>query len=202
MRHLTFTLFFSLWLSIAIVACDDSTSGDSNSDDTNSGNTNAASANISASVDAIETDTVLEEASEEQAMSLCEAQNTYLMSQISESQMMRAGCAISTALTLGFAMDEDAPNCDEIYTACLEADNEMTEDEMDPCADAASSLSECSATVGELEACLEEQVNGFLALSSLTCDDLSDPEVLTSMDSDTAMSACDILREKCPNFGQ
>lgn len=195
------TSLFSILLlccsvSMLTFGCDDGDGGGNGG----GGSSTAATADLSASVEGAESETALEDLSEEQAVSLCEAQKAYAESQISSDQAKRAGCITGAIFAASFAMGEDAPSCEDVYASCLNGEGEEVEQEETLCADKVSTVQGCSATISELEACAEEQVNGLIAFSSLTCADLSDTSALAMSPTEDTMSACAVVAEKCPDL--
>lgn len=186
------TLFLIPFVSLSFIGCaeDEATVRNTNT-------ANAAPADLSMSVSGTEDATLLGDLSEEQAVLLCEAQAAYLASQISEEQAQRIVC-ISSAI-FGSAFSEEGRSCDEVYNACL-AGGSTVEEEEEGCADAGSQIAECSATIGELEACMKEQAETLREFASLTCADLDDSTPIMSDESTSAESACTALSEACPSL--
>ena len=182
--------------SAGLIACGDDDGGSGSGSENNGP---AAEADLSASVEGTESATTLGDLSEEQAVSLCEAQLAYAQSQISEDQAKRAACALGATFAAGLGMGEDNPTCEEIYSACLMAEAETTE-EGPGCTEAPTRFMGCTATVSDLEACLEEQATMLRTLSTLTCDDLADSNTLMPDASGDTQSACGTIQETCPGL--
>lgn len=189
-------LFLIAIFSAGFVACGDDESGSGSSSESSGP---AAEADLSASVEGTESTTAIGALSEEQAVSLCEAQIAYAQSQISEDQAKRATCALGATFAAGLGMGEGNPTCEEVYAACLMAEAETTE-EGAGCTDAPARFMGCTATLSELEACAEEQATMLRTLSTLTCDDLADSSALMPDVSGDPESACAAIQEACPGL--
>jgi len=140
----------------------------------------------------------LESLSPDQLVGLCEAGQKHLLDTGLVDDLFDAFCGYEAVLAVaifGGSSDEEARTlCSEFYTECLAAPAEP-----DDCS--AMTTSTCSATVAELEACVDaypEYVDNIEA-SAPECSELTLDSVEASLDVEPERPApCANLWDKCP----
>jgi len=92
------------------------------------------------------------------------------------------------------AMGGSVEDCEAATAACLAEPSE------DTCDMAVEDVAECDATLGELEACLNDMVAHFTDLSGKIACDTPMEDLPTEEDMSATPPACEVIDEKCPGF--
>ncbi|MBR56673.1 MAG: hypothetical protein CMH54_01300 [Myxococcales bacterium] len=178
-------LFISLLLSVLVVGCSGSSGDTANNDKV---------------VDIPGDDSRLaSDLTPSEAMALCEQAMGGTQAAFGDGNFMcvMQGLSIEQA---GFG------DCDEVVAECVAAgESALTPDE-DPCVEAHDDFVGCTATVAELEDCLNETyallAETYGPYSDISCD--SDPSVLAEIQSigEPAQAPCmEEIEAKCPGLG-
>jgi hypothetical protein len=113
------------------------------------------------------------------------------------------GCLVAGTFAKAMA-GGDVAACQKAYDSCME---EPDEESGDDCEEAYEELKDCNATLGEIEACMDDQVGameeGYAEAKKLNCS--STEEELKALgeifDSKEELSqACKTVQEKCPSM--
>ncbi len=142
---------------------------------------------------------LVSELTPEEATALCMQSSEMTAAILGDSNIM---CAAQ-----GLSMEQaGVGDCDELFAECVaDPENDMQSDPAEDCADVHEDIIDCTATVAELEGCLNEMNEGFEAFLApyldLSCD--SDPAILQELQSmgEPPEPACLAeIEAKCPGF--
>jgi len=161
----------------------------------------------------VDEDKPVEDLTDDEAEAICEAGADYFVEKFSSSSLQTAFCrAIAVGTALGLATDEESMQdmCNSLYESCTncidDPDAEECEDmtevpiEEPECGDE-EVPSDCSSSVGELEACLKAEVDqGVAAFNDIPdCDEIGpDTEPPTFEEDPPLPAACETVEENCP----
>lgn len=148
---------------------------------------------------------------ETQAQEICESIGEQMAKAYDVDDAMHGSCLLGGLLAKAL-MGGDAQICQTSYDACMDDPGGENPDPQDPeepeddCADIYEKVKDCDATIGELEACLEAQVEAqqafFDALGEFDCDSaMEDFEAIQGQDGEEP-AACTTLYEKCPALNE
>lgn len=172
----------------------------------------------SSEIAGIDSSTELSALTDEQSDAFCgHLQGAFDASQADE-ELQKAGCLLGGVMSSMFAGVEDdearAEVCQSTFDECMaeEVEEQDSSDEICPDAD---DRAECSATIAEVDQCIQGMLDwGFSSLKSLsdhTCADLVTEEGVEKVEAAMEnlqslgeglpeIEACTALREKCPDF--
>lgn len=152
-------------------------------------------------------DTQAQDLTTEQREALCMEYEEYFTSQLSEQEIKSFACTFAGFFTAAFSGDGenfDVQICEQVRSECLT--QPLEEDGADTgegdCA--VEDFNDCTATVAEMEACAQEQVQQFkdLAASFRSCSSI-DPNTEVSLGGEGELGpACQVLQDKCPEAFQ
>ena len=147
----------------------------------------------------------IESMSATEAKSYCSEVFAYQTSKVTPDDAKRASCGIGSLFTvIGATSDADAQaKCKAAYDACLAKPSEPADagPASDPCADFPTKAASCKGsglTVGEYNACMDEQIASFKLLA--------DPAICNSAKvsggptSSAGSPKCDAVKAKCPGL--
>ncbi|MEZ4461648.1 MAG: hypothetical protein R3E66_18380 [bacterium] len=131
------------------------------------------------------------------AANICAQTAAFFSANLSEQETAQIGCFLSGAFTAAFgepATDAEAQMlCQDSYDECI-ANPEPTNNTNNDCT---FDVTNCDATIGELEGCIEEQTATLKALASASCSDLTVNSEPPGLDDPTI---CQDLEAACPNL--
>jgi hypothetical protein len=115
-----------------------------------------------------------------------------------EEDILRVGCTMAL-----FFSSLDAETCEARVDECVAQATETSEPEVSPvsCAPTGQNFGSCTATVGELEACMKESIDtGLEVLLALDCQRLIEAVRQGAAMPGTAplSPACQVVARKCP----
>ncbi len=127
----------------------------------------------------------------------CDEMEEYMEDNLDIDELECMGIALVMAFFSG-SEDEAEATCEETYSACLagELDDEFEEDEL-VCELKDMDLSQCDASVEEMEACVvetTEELNEFM--NQFSCGSVFE---LIGEEEDLG-PACQVVDDKCPGF--
>lgn len=166
------------------LACSDEGDGD-NKDDSSKGTVNSGLAEdrMVSSLSAVETKQV----------------SASFNKAIEESGLIDGLCTLSgvVAMQAAAASGQSATSCEQVVAECKSAPSGATQSGV-AVNDEPSQLTQCSVTVGELEACLTAQVKALKqAFSNVTCD--SEIQMVTeAISSGLTVTQCQVVQTSCP----
>jgi len=144
------------------------------------------------------------EVTDEEAEDVCQATADYAESKVSRERACTASAVAVGLQQLAGGDDAMQEACSEAYDQCVDA----VETETD-CSDASAEVTECddTVTVGDVETCLQDQVDaGVAALdylpstcSELTLDYIQDLAENPPEEAETS-AACETVYDGCPGF--
>jgi hypothetical protein len=187
-------------LPLALLACgeDSSSGGTSYSRD-------AEPADFNDVGDDVSDDTQIQDLSTDERQALCTHYAEYYGSQLSEQEVKDFACTFAGFFTAAFSSEEgqfDTQVCEQVRSQCL---TEPLEEEPDSgegdCAP--EDFEGCEATLAEVEACAQEQVQQFkdLAATFSSCSSI-DPNAEVTLGEEDLGPACQALQDKCPDAFQ
>jgi hypothetical protein len=148
-----------------------------------------------------------ESMSASEAQTYCTQLDAYTSSRISPDETKRATCTFAAAFsTIGATSDADAQaKCKAAYDECLATPAEPSSG--DPCANFAAKAASCKGsglTVGEYNACVDEQVGFIKALAGANaCSEVkAGDSPSTDPPTDKPPSKCDVVDTKCPGLNR
>jgi hypothetical protein len=131
------------------------------------------------------------ELTDEELVQVCEQFQSASDSSLSAEELEYYTCVLTGEITAGLDTT-GMTTCEDVRDMCLEEpqdDPPMTED---PCAN--PEPTDCTATVGEIRACNQAQLDAFAEIArNAECG-------MTEEVSEELPSQCDVVLEKCPNF--
>jgi hypothetical protein len=198
--NLSLTLSLSGLLLTGLAACDSDDGGDGG------GSSQAEPADFSSvggSDGSVQDNTEVRALSPDQRTALCMEFSEYFAGQFTEAELKNFSCTLAGIFTAAFGSPDGQPNpqlCEQARQECLAAPAEDDGTGDANCDDTAFDES-CAATVGELEACAQEQVQALKDASrALSCNLSADAEVSVPGLSDEMGPACAALEQKCPGI--
>ncbi len=133
---------------------------------------------------------------EAEAGVMCEQTMKAMEGAISKSDT----CTLTGLLTAAFAGGDKAV-CQEAYEECMNKPEEPEDEDDCKLDDEDSKLTDCTATVGEFEACINDTIAATSeAYEGLSCD--TDVETLDSMGDNLEPASCKAIEKKCPGLAE
>jgi hypothetical protein len=126
------------------------------------------------------------------------------MEKVAESSDAKhATCLLSGVFAMAFGGDDPAV-CQQTYDACMAQPLEQ-EDDGDDCKDAYKDLENCTATLGEIEACMNDSIaaqkQAFAEIKKLNCSSTEEEfDALDDVFEDEEIASCKIVEQKCPGM--
>ncbi len=186
MRKTTLGVLLMLLMMAPLVACGDDSDGGGGSDQ--------SSDLFEADIDASD-DTPVDELEESDTEALCaqlEDAGETLEQELGEDGLKRLTCT-AFAVLLGGGGNEAA--CEAAVEECMASEEgfEPDEEEEFEC----SEVEDCSATVAEMEACINDSINATRALvNGLTCANALE----RLQGAEEAPASCQAIEDKCPGI--
>ncbi len=144
---------------------------------------------------------------ETQAEEICQSIGEQMAAAYDEDAAMHGSCLLGGLLAKALMGGEEG--CQASYDACMNAepdpdDPEDPEEPDDDCSEIYEKVKDCDATIGELEACIEDQIDAqkafYESLESFDCSaEMTEFEAIQGQDEGES-TACTTLYEKCPEL--
>lgn len=136
----------------------------------------------------------------EDRQATCDALEATYANALSEEDGQAFACGLQ-AIFVGFASDDPQAECQTAFDTCLASPPpEMDppgEDEPCPLLE----QPECTATLGELEACIQFGLGAVLAFNAaFDCAEIADAFDMTPDEEPDEETPCDIIDRKCPGL--
>jgi hypothetical protein len=142
-------------------------------------------------------DLALEEMSQEQAVTMCEAMQRYVDDQISDAEAKAIACRFVATFAAAFAVTEERTGaCQAAYDECLasaaeDADNTDCSEARPP--------SSCTSTTSEVEECFADTVAAYKELAaSISCESIV--EDLGEEGNNEEPASCANISDSCVLF--
>lgn len=138
-------------------------------DGTGQGTSNSSNGVFSSST---ESSTPLSDVTAEEAQTFCEESEAYLDSQVDPEDLRYWSCTISGVFSASF---QDFPSTPEFQAACVQARDECLREEQDESTCDFEEVSpECTATIGDAEACATASVDQLSQrVGTIECEDVT-----------------------------
>jgi hypothetical protein len=151
-------------------------------------------------------DATLSALDSEQAAQVCQAVADAAGALLSESEITRLACTIAALTELSFMTDSsevsiDQAMCDQLVSTCMSAAGGG--DSFYSCDADTLDLAGCNATIGELEACIDDALSLAGTITSvLSCETLANPERIdpSALQDVMEVATCSAVQEQCPGL--
>jgi len=144
---------------------------------------------------------------EAEATQICESIEEQMAASYDVESAMHGSCLFGGLLAKAL-MGGDVQTCQAAYDGCMNAEPDDVEPDPpetdDSCADVYEKVKDCNATIGELEACMEAQVDiqkaFYKALGDFDCGSEMEEFSAAQEEDFQEPAACTTLYQKCPEL--
>lgn len=139
--------------------------------------------------------------SDEEAATFCEEGEAF--EEDASDTMEELGCIFAAAFGAAFSEEgQEVQACEQTYDACMSGEMENMDEGAeydDTCDIEEMDRSNCDATVGQIIACAEEELEKMeQVVSDFSCSDIADEDA--AMEEEEMGPACQAVEDVCPGY--